>query len=452
MPDLSNAIVEKIQATAKRYVAEKHPLWILLDDLPRVGGSAAVFKLQKDTEFRALKIFSPDLFVGDHAGSTNRRLDLQRKLIGQDCTSLAKVYAIEEAEDTSVCLMEFVPWNELKKELHAIPAENIQLLVDQLVQAVKHLLALSLIHRDIKPENILISPDYLNLKLVDFGVVREISASEDRLDATDHGKQRPFLATAQYSPPEYLFRTVEPSDELWNALNIYQVGAVVHDLIMQRPLFSDDYASGNRYRLALAVLKSAPVLSEPQRSRHSRLASLAEACLVKNPTLRLDLVSLDSFAEPITQSSVDRLRGLLDRLTHTNDYESRRHERQQRITAQALSRLDAIATSVFDTLNGAFSTGLVLGWASGEEISNTKVIVVGLPNDTINYHFTLEIEIAEEETTELTLFLSNNKEASSRIACGFIDLNNPEVSPENVNRIVDAISDTIAEALTQQPA
>jgi hypothetical protein len=77
---------------------------------------------------------------------------------------------------------------------------------------------------------------------------------------TDHDGQLPIVATARYSPPEYLFRLLEPGPELWHALDVYQLGGLLHDLIMKRPLFDEEYSRSkeNRYRFAWAVATVTP--------------------------------------------------------------------------------------------------------------------------------------------------------------------------------------------------
>jgi serine/threonine-protein kinase len=71
---------------------------------------------------------------------------------------------------------------------------------------------------------------------------------------TDLNGKRLFVATAQYSSPEYLVRkNWGDVDEVLKALSIYQVGATLHDLIMKRPIFSEYAALENKYALALSI-------------------------------------------------------------------------------------------------------------------------------------------------------------------------------------------------------
>ncbi|WP_211465420.1 protein kinase domain-containing protein [Collimonas silvisoli] len=273
------------------------------------GGSAVVFLWDQTSAKQALKVYSPAFFTSDAAPAERFRLELQRRLINQHCISMVDTLAVDEENGTCFVTMEFFAGVELKRVIAAVPDEAIFPLIHQLVEAVQFLEKFDLVHRDIKPENILISRDFTQLKLLDLGVVRTISDDEDRVDGTDHGDKRPFIATAQYSSPEYLFRLEPPSPALWKALTIYQIGGVLHDLVRKRPLFEKAVAAENKYALAMAVMREAPDFSGVQ-SHNSRWAALAARCLTKDSQLRLQIVDWSDFSER-TEPGKNKLKRLL---------------------------------------------------------------------------------------------------------------------------------------------
>src|SRR6185503_4141522 len=121
-----------------------------------------------------------------------------------------------------------------EKRLKFIPRAKIRQIVDQVTQAAIFLRTRGFCHRDIKAANVFISDDFERCTLLDVSVVRAV---HDPVGiGTDHEGQLPVVATARYSPPEYLFRLVDPSPELWHALTVYQLGGLLHDLIMREPL------------------------------------------------------------------------------------------------------------------------------------------------------------------------------------------------------------------------
>lgn len=296
MPALPDEVIEDLSDRLRDFLAST-PEYGNFEYLT-AGGSAAVFKVSHAAGHRAVKVFDPKFFAEDRPtlDADRRRLEIQRGLIGHDCPSLVQTYRITEAKGTAFVEMEFVGWPQLKDRLVTIPDEHVVTLFTQLVQAVKYLNDRQIVHRDIKPENIHISEDYTKLKLLDLGVVREYSG-DDETDAvmTDHGQLRPFLATAQYSSPEYLFRLDPPSQKLWRGLTFYQLGAVLHDLVMKRQLFDQEMNVGNRWLVAKAVLTKIPSFLEQNNDRLSPLKVLASRCLVKDLDIRLQLVGWEDF-------------------------------------------------------------------------------------------------------------------------------------------------------------
>lgn len=310
MPDLASEIIEDLTARARRFLAATGGYARL--DFLAAGGSAAVYRVVRDGKLSALKAFNPQFFSGAGGDSERHRLNVQKRLIDHGCASLVQTYHVTEAEGTAFVEMEYIEWPQLTKKLAEVPDSAIVPLISQLVDAVRFLDSLNIVHRDIKPENIHISPDFKRLKLLDLGVVREFDA-QDASDAcgTDHGNQRPFLATAQYSSPEYLFRLDEPTTKLWRGLNIYQVGAVLHDLIKKEPLFKHEMSIGNRWLVARAVLTKPPSFADPTPDRLLALKALAARCLIKDLDTRLAVVGWEDFVLEGANDPVSALRGRL---------------------------------------------------------------------------------------------------------------------------------------------
>lgn len=312
MPALDTKVIEDLEVRLKRYLASSGGFEELkfLD----AGGSAAVYMVRRKDGPRAVKVFDPDLFTGGPAAASRRRLDVQRRLVGHACSTLIQTYFAAEAEGTAFVEMEFIDWPQLTKRLDAVPDEAIGPLMSQLVGAVRFLESQNIVHRDIKPENIHVSPDFKQLKLLDLGVAREFDLQEENDAAiTDAGARRPFLATAQYSPPEYLFRLDEPTQKLWKGLNFYQVGAVLHDLIKKEPLFQHEISLGNRWLVARAVLTKPVLFSDADSNRLSPEKSVALRCLTKDLDTRLALVGWDDFQFGATDNPLNALKSRLSK-------------------------------------------------------------------------------------------------------------------------------------------
>lgn len=90
--------------------------------------------------------------------------------------------------------------------------------------AIEHLHSIGVIYRDLKPENILIdSSGYV--KLADFGL-----SKEGMLKAST--KAKTFVGSPAYLPPE-----IFTSAGVTKAADIYQMGAVLYELLVGLPPF-----------------------------------------------------------------------------------------------------------------------------------------------------------------------------------------------------------------------
>ncbi|HEL4111041.1 TPA: protein kinase [Stenotrophomonas maltophilia] len=277
------------------------------------GKSAVVMKATKLQQVAAVKVFHRELIERFGRDTQLARIHRELTLIGVDHPNLVKILDGGECESTGnlFVVMELLSWDNVKEARGSIPAENIPILLKKLASAAEHLEGMGLVHRDIKPENIAVSPERLDLKLLDMGVIKPVGIS----GLTDISS-RPFIGTLQYSSPEYLLREEVDTIESWRALTFYQIGAVLHDLIMQKEIFSDriePYA-----RLVRAVIEELPIVvgGDP------KLVSLCKYCLVKDPDVRLQLVNWASFN--ISNDRADELVKMSERLRLRRKYEAAR--------------------------------------------------------------------------------------------------------------------------------
>ena len=257
LPEISDA-----WDIAARWCSEKGEGWSLTGQLG-VGGTAPVFELETPVGLRALKIYNENFSYGKMGEIEHTRIEQQLQLREHNCPSLVKVYEGGLVEDRLYLLMSRAPGTELEKRLHEVPRSKIRSIIHNVAQACLFLQQRELCHRDIKSANVFVSDDFTQATLLDISVIRDI---HDPVGAgSDHDGQLPVLATARYSPPEYLFRLIEPGAQLWHALNVYQLGALLHDLIVRTPLFQAEYehSKANRYRFAWIVATEDPYIDAP---------------------------------------------------------------------------------------------------------------------------------------------------------------------------------------------
>jgi serine/threonine protein kinase len=261
------------------------------------GATAAVYEVVVGNRPRALKIYSPRFLKGRDGPLVQKRLKLVLDtLANHDCEHLVQIYEGGEAEGISYMLMQRAPGACLGDMLNLVPPSKIRDIVRQVALAAKFLEDRQLCHRDIKVDNIAISDDFSKAVLLDLGVVRWLD--EDGALGTDHDGSLPFVATARYSSPEYMFRLSAPGPELWRGLTFYQMGGVLHDLIAKERMFEDVivHARDNRYLIAYAVAARIPRL-ENDGSIPVDLVILAQRALEKNLSRRLASVAWPNFLD-----------------------------------------------------------------------------------------------------------------------------------------------------------
>ena len=294
--------------------------------------------------------------------------------------------------------MEFLPWKSLDQCLGLVDRSKIGAIISKIASAAEFLEGRDFVHRDIKPANILISEDNQNIKLLDLGVLRPISATYEQ-GGTDHGYALPFVATAQYSSPAYLFRDSSPTEDMWKALTFYQLGAVLHDLIMSQPIFSRQIRSQNRYRVAAAVLLSEPGVRATDVS--PRLITLARNCLLKKDPARLKRVSWASFRDE-DESDHDQIHANLG-LGHVRAPTRAGLPADRRQSERLRIRLDEIQDKLVDIAQHIFTdNGFPQATARkfpGSSASSRCVSLAFRPSNSVQTgtHLTLVLQVSVVE-------------------------------------------------------
>jgi serine/threonine protein kinase len=261
---------------------------IYIEELIDNGKSAAVYRGRKDNTLYAIKIFDTELIEKFGNEIQQERINLELSLKEHKINNLVKIL---EGGETYIdnkkyyyIIMEYIKGMNLRKYI-----ENCTITINFIVDVIKTLLDTTeklfentpaLVHRDIKPENIMVDENG-KIILMDLGVLKPVGVTT----GTDVEKKQ-FVGTLKYAPPEFLLRTEENTKDGWQAINIYQIGAVLHDLIMKKELFEkvEPYTA-----LIIAIKEDMPVIITSEYPPD--LVNLARNMLCKDWRMRLKITS-----------------------------------------------------------------------------------------------------------------------------------------------------------------
>jgi eukaryotic-like serine/threonine-protein kinase len=277
--------------------------WCLGEELGR-GASAAVYKCTKDDRAAAIKVFFPEA-LQQHGGMEAElsRLELQLQLCDKpQHPNVVKILGGGSALSGRSLYIVMELAKGITLEEHCTSPVSIlesKLILRQIVEGLKYLDSLGLVHRDIKPANVIYDRDTGIVKILDLGVVLNF----DNSDASRLSGNR-FVGTDRYSPPEFVWRLEEQSIDAWRAVTFYQVGAVMHDVLLGTKIFAE--ADQPKAKLYDAIRGLTPNLS---RVQDPWLRFVIQSCLLKDWRSRIELLSWDSFeeSEPGTFDLVTKL-------------------------------------------------------------------------------------------------------------------------------------------------
>jgi serine/threonine protein kinase len=276
----------------------------LIDKFLGNGKSALVFRAVRGDVEAAIKIFDPELIERFGAAIQDERISRELSLIGKSHPNLVDILGgghdfVGESRHYFVA-MEFLPWKNLQQAIPSLPPSAIYPILRQIAEAARFLEKLGLCHRDIKPENIAVNDTLTEAKLLDFGVIRPLSP--EKADPTGAS----FVGSLRYAPPEFLLRQEKDDTQGWRAVTFYQLGAVLHDMIVRKPLFE-------RFSEPYAVLSNAvqQEICDDFPEEPALLVSLSKNCLLKNPEARLKAVAWADFVGDSEEDRVEKIKRLI---------------------------------------------------------------------------------------------------------------------------------------------
>jgi tRNA A-37 threonylcarbamoyl transferase component Bud32 len=377
-----------------KVLQEERPCGLSFLGILGSGRSAVVFKaVDLDGATIAVKIYDAQRLVRFGQDIQRERIDRELSLRGHSCSNLVQIHdggilSVGEQQFPFVSL-EYIDGRDLRERVNSgrISDADIRSCLRCLFRAADFLDERGLCHRDIKVDNCRLRTSG-ELVLLDLGVLRPIEAS-DLTDDVDDPKTKWFLGTLRYAPPELLLRKEGPDANSWRAISIYQIGAVLYELIHGVQLFPhirEPYAE-----LVLSVLHTTPTVMRQDVGQD--LLTLTRNCLVKDPNERIQLVSWSSLLEvanadaaeiPSIVDLSDQLRRAADQYQNTVAAKRRQKANLEERQSQTLllaerCAIDALALPELAALKVA-PISIPDAWTWG------KTVVLAVPQ-SLEYRF-----------------------------------------------------------------
>lgn len=142
---------------------------------------------------------------------------------------------------------------------------------------------LGVCHRDLKPDNILVNRETLGLKLIDFGVSKQMYNRKTSMCQ----KMWTVTGTIHYKAPEMFAGTDSPipGKAYDHKVDAWAIGVIAYELIYGKLPFSSEYTG----ELIDEILEQEPDYPELHEPRETTLSMVfIKALLKKDPSLRVN--------------------------------------------------------------------------------------------------------------------------------------------------------------------
>ena len=263
------------------------------------GGMGTVYlakhaMLQRST---AIKLLKQDTDVADAVNRFEQEVQLTCRL---NHPNTVEIYDYgRTAEDQFYYVMEYIDglnMADLIEKEGPLPACRVVFLLRQICASLAEAHDLGLIHRDIKPLNVMVTVQggiYDQVKVLDFGMVKDIDATNLDLDAN-----QVLQGTPTYIAPE---RINDPAVADART-DIYSIGTIAFNALSGEDVFTGSSAM----QVCVKVLQEEPrnLLSFENLLVPDSLAKLVQQCLAKDPdgrpqSVKEIMIRLDEIKEEL---------------------------------------------------------------------------------------------------------------------------------------------------------
>ena len=258
-----------------------------------LGGMGAVYRSIQPPVDRpvAVKVIHPRLSIEDtHAADATDQADAVAARFLREARLIASLSHPNvvtmfdfgtEPDGTLYMVQELLVGDALRRALPVLTPRALVAVVLELLSALGAAHALGLVHRDVKPENVMLlqgwTPDGLRprVKLLDFGIARQVGADDDAARLTTAGA---IFGTPAYMAPEQAQGALHVDARA----DLYAVGVILYEGLAGRP----PYTGANALALLVQVLAGRRPPLEPRTPVPPTLKAIVDRALATDPAAR----------------------------------------------------------------------------------------------------------------------------------------------------------------------
>ena len=335
------------------------------------GGMGVVYKAHDAKLDRTVAIKSLPRHVAANR-EEKQRFEIEAKAAAAlNHPNIATIHAIEESQDETFIVMEFINGQELKKFVNnnPLPADRVASIAVQIAKGLQAAHDAGIVHRDVKSANIMITADD-QIKIMDFGLAKVHGVAGITKAGTT-------LGTVAYMSPEQA-----KGEEIDQRTDIWSFGVVLYEMLTGQLPFKGDFEAAVIY----SIMNEKPhSIIDVRDDIPPRFEAIVSKALQKNPQQRYQRANeIIEDLHALTTPSSSSLSRSVDSAQSTSAVGKRSPRLQYILPAIAVPLIVLIGYLLFWEKGGKIDSLAVLPFVNASKDADTQYLSDGVTSSLIN--------------------------------------------------------------------